>query len=217
MHPEPLTFPRGVRYPRIDEIPGGSPSDAAARIAEAQRTPITTGFLRIDRPEAQGYSSVVEANVQPADLWRVFVDLVNALLPAAAAPIVGIIDEDPELGDYTARQAALDVLAPFKDMLVHDGFLEFGCMFQRAGRTEEVFVPSAKFLRIWTNHPERAERVLNRHGIPNVPQLRFIDEFPLVREAQPFGDTESGWFTVVEALRPRFHDLPEPPSDVEAV
>jgi hypothetical protein len=217
MHPEPLTFPRGIRYPRIDEIPGGASSDAAARVADAEITPVTTGFVRIDSPSAQGYTAVVEANVHPADLWSVFVDLVYALLPETAAPIVGAIDEDPVLGDYTRRHAALDVLAPYADLLVHDGFLEFGCMFQRAERTEEVFVPSAKFLRIWTNHPERAEEVLRRRGIPHVPALRFIDEFPLVREAQPFGGTDSGWYPVLEELREKCHALPKPPSDVEVL
>jgi hypothetical protein len=39
----------------------------------------------------------------------------------------------------------------------------------------------------------------------------------LVRQAQPFGDTESGWYPVIEALRHRLHDLPEPPPDVAAV
>lgn len=215
--PEPLIFPRGIRYPRVDEIPRGAPSDAAARVAEARRTPVTTGFVRIDREGAQGYTAVVEANVHASMLWTVFVALVAELLPQAAAPIVGIIDEDPELGDYTRRDAAIGVLAPYADLLVNDGFLEFGCMFQRSGRTEEVFVPSAKFLRIWTNHPERAERVLTRHGIPHVPGLRFIDEFPLVREAQPYGNTDSGWYSVMEELRDKLHRLPEPPSDAQAV
>ena len=214
MHPEPLIFPRGVRFPRLDEIPGGAPSDAAARVAEAHRNPITTGFVRIDRPNARGYTAVVEANVHASNLWTVFVDLVNELLPDAAAPIVGMIDEDPELGDCTRRDAALSVLAPYADHLVHDGFLEFGCMFQRAGRTEEVFVPSAKFLRVWTNQPERAEQVLVRHGIPHVPGLRFIDEFPLIREPLPYGGSDSGSYDVAEELRERLHALPEPPADV---
>lgn len=214
MSPEPLIFPRGIRFPRIDEIPGGAPSDAAERVAEAQRTPVTTGFVRIDRPNAQSYSAVVEANVHAPSLWAVFTDLVSELLPAAAAPIVGIIEEDPILGDYTRRDAAISVLAPYADALVHDGFLEFGCIFQRAGKTEEVFVPSAKFIRIWTSHPEHAERVFARHGIPQVPGLRFIDEFPLVREPQPYGDEVSGFYSVMEELRERFHALPAPPSDV---
>ena len=81
MKPEPLAFPRGVRFPRIDEIPGGAPSDAAARIAEAERTPVTTGYVQIDRADAQGYTTVLEANVHSPDLWSVFSDLVEALLP----------------------------------------------------------------------------------------------------------------------------------------
>lgn len=217
MKPEPLVFPRGVRFPRIDEIPGGAPSDAAARIAEAERTTVTTGYVRIDRADAPGYTTVLEANVHAPDLWSVFADLVEALLPLAAAPIVGVIDEDPILGDYTTREAALAVLAPYAEALVHDGFLEFGCIFQRSGRTEEVFVPSAKFVRIWTAHPERAIAVFERRGIPHVPHLRFVDEFPLVREAQPYGGTTSGWYSVADELREKLRELPEPPSDAQAI
>lgn len=217
MKPEPLIFPRGIRYPRLDEIPGGAPSDAAARTADAERTPVTTGYVQTDRPDAQGYTTVLEANVHAPDLWAVFSELVEALLPLAAAPIVGVIHEEPVLGAYTTRDAALAVLAPYADALVHDGFLEFGCIFQRAGRTEEVFVPSAKFLRLWTAHPERAREVFERRGIPPVPDLRFIDEFPLVREAQPYGGTDSGWAPVVDELREKFRTLPEPASDVRAV
>ena len=207
MKAEPLEFPRGVRYPTLDEIPGGAPSDAAARIVDAHITPVTTGYVRIDHQDAVGYSAVVEANVQPSDLWTVFQSLVRALLPDVAAPIVGAIDEEPLLGVYTSRDEALAALAPFADVLVHDGFLEFGCMFQLRGVTEEIFVPSAKFIRIWTNTPERAEAVLEAAGIPNVHDLRFIDEFPLVREAQPFADQTAGWFAVLEELRANFAEL----------
>jgi hypothetical protein len=217
VNPEPLILPRGVRYPRIDEIPGGAPSNARARIEEAQRTLVTTGFVRVDQPATKGFTAVFEANVHAPRLWTVFTALVNALLPEAAAALVGVIREDPVLGDYTRRDAALAVLAPYADILVHDGFLEFGCMFQRSGRTEEVFVPSAKYIRIWTNKPDQAEAVLREHGIVHVPNLRFIDEFPLVREAQPFDGHESGWYPVVEALRSRLRALPDPPADVRAV
>ena len=188
----------------------GAPSDAAARVAEAHRTQVTTGYVRITRPEAVGYTHVVEANVHATELWTVFAALTEALLPSVAAPIVGVIDEDPILGQYTTKAAALASLAPYADSLAHDGFLEFGCMFQRAGRTEEVFVPSAKFLRIWTNQPDVAATVLEGHGIPEHPALRFIDEFPLVREAQEFQGRQSGWYAVIEELRRSFASLPEP-------
>jgi hypothetical protein len=214
---EPLEFPRGVRYPTVDEIPGGAPSDAAARLVDAQITLVTTGYVRLDREDVAGYSAVVEANVQPANLWHVFQSLVVALLPDVAAPIVGAIDEEPLLGAYTSRDAALAVLAPYADALVHDGFLEFGCMFQLRGVTEEVFVPSAKFIRIWTNTPARAEAALEAAGIPSVHNLRFIDEFPLVREAQPFAGQTSGWFAVLDELRIAFLALPPAESDERSV
>ena len=72
-------------------------------------------------------------------------------------------------------------------------------MISSRRRPHQSSVSSAKFLRIWTNHPERAERVLTRHGIRHVPALRFIDEFPLVREPQPYGGTDSGFQRVAEA------------------
>ena len=197
----------------MDEIPGGALSNAAARIAEAQRTPITTGYVRKDLDGREGYAAVIEANVHAPRLWRTFEVLVSALLPAVAAPIVGVFREEPVLGDYTTRDAALAALQPYADALTHDGFLEFGCIFQHAGRTDEVFVPSAKFIRIWTNAPDQAEDVLRSEGIPLMPDLRFVDEFPLVREAQPFDGQQSGWYAVVESLRGQFRQLPDPPFD----
>ena len=50
-------------------------------------------------------------------------------------------------------------------------------------------------------------------GIPFVPHLRFIDEFPLVREAQAFAGQQSGWFVVIEELWEKFASLPTPPAD----
>lgn len=209
--PEPLIFPRGIRFPRLDEIPDGAPGDAEARMAAALIAKITPGYKIHMGPANRGYTAVIEANVHAPQLWEVFVALCHALLPAGASPIVGQIDEQPILGDYTTREAAIDVLEPYADALANDGFLEFGCMFQLLGRTEEVFVPSAKFLRIWTNKPEVATRTLESHGIHHVPDMKFIDEFPLVREVQPFGYHKMGFEAVLEELGPKLHELPPRP------
>jgi hypothetical protein len=209
---EPLLLPRGIRYPHAEEIPAGAPADANDRVAEAQRTVVTTGYVRNDHDGTAGYTAVVEANVHAADLFRMFSELVAALLPSVTAPMVGVIDEDPLLGKYTHRSSALAVLAPYADPLTHDGFLEFGCIFQHRGRIEEVFVPSAKFIRVWTNSPESTEAVLVRNGITAHPALRFVDEFPLVREAQPFAGATSGWSVVLDELREKFAQLPDPRS-----
>jgi hypothetical protein len=47
--------------------------------------------------------------------------------------------------------------------------------------------------------------------------LRFVDEFPLVREAQPYGGQTSGWFVILEELRSNFSLLPEPDLNAQAV
>lgn len=210
-NPEPLIFPRGLRFPRLDELPAEVPSEWNAGMAAAVIAKITPGYVIHTGPANRGFTAFIEANVHAPALWEVFVALCHALLPAGASPIIGQIDEEAILGDYTTREAAIDVLAPYADALVNDGFLEFGCMFQRLGRTEEIFVPSAKFLRIWTNKPEVATRVLDAHGIHHVPDLKFIDEFPLVREVQPFRYHQRGFEAVLEELGADFQQLPPRP------
>jgi len=211
MTPEPLIFPRGLRFPRLDEVPDGAPSDADALMADALIAKITPGYLSYPAAPGRNFTCYIEANVQAPQLWDVFVALCHALLPAGAAPLVGQIEEETILGDYTTREAAIDVLAPYADALVNDGFLEFGCMFQRVGHTEEIFVHSAKYLRIWTNQPEVATRTLEAHGIHHVPDLKFIDQFPLLREVQPYGHQHTGFESVLDELGPKLHQLPPRP------
>jgi hypothetical protein len=204
--PEPLEFPRGVRFPRPDEVPGDR-VEALRRIADAQ---ITTGFTRTDVGKP-GYSAVFEANVHASRVWDVFRDLVEAIVPEVAAAIIGIKGEDPILGPYTSRAAALGALERYREPLQHDGFLEFGIIHQWRGRTEEVFVLHVKYLRIWTNAPDAVVQVLARHGLPEVPDLQFIDDYPRVSEALPFEGQSSGWYSVIEGVKARFESLPDPP------
>jgi hypothetical protein len=210
--PEPLAFPRGVRFPRPDEIPAGSPPDALARLMGAR---ITTGYM-VARPDGEGFTAFIEANIHADHVWRVVRALAEALLPEVAAPLVGIKDDETVLGPYTDRTAALAVFEPYVDALQHDGFLEFGVMFQYRGRTEEVFVRSVKYLQIWTSQPARACAVLEAHGIPPVPDLQFIDNFPRVSESLVREDGNAGWPDVLERLRAAFGELParEPPEGV---
>jgi hypothetical protein len=43
-----------------------------------------------------------------------------------------------------------------------------------------------------------------------VSDLQFIDEFPRVSEALPFGGQTSGWLAMMEGIQAGFTDLPEP-------
>jgi len=203
LHPEPLIFPRGVRLLRIDEFPEGS-DEERRRLSQAN---ITTGYVLRDG-QSERFSASFEANVHAPNLWSSFRDLALAILPDIAAPILGVKDEEPALGPYTDRHEALALFEPYVDRLQHDGFLEFGIMSQHHGRTEEVFVRSAKYLQIWTNKPEAVREVFDRLEIPGRARLEFIDEYPMVSESVPDEHGNASWPMVVERLRLAFDRLP---------
>jgi hypothetical protein len=206
---EALRFPRGVRLARKDEIPGCT-DEILERIANAR---IATGFVSLPC-EAMGYSTYIEANIHADEVWRVFEALTGRLLPTSAAPVVGWIDEDATLGPYTGKSAALSLLRAHQESLQHDGFIEFGLMFQANGRTEEVFVKACKYFQIWTNLPEVAEATLESMQIPKVANLQFIDEFPRVTErilGVPHSDE------TISAIVNSFQTLPPAPLEIDRV
>lgn len=205
-HPEPLIFPTGVRFLRDDEFPRGYEAERE-RIASAN---ITTGWVQ-KNVEDRGYTAYFEVNVHAPRIWQVVRDIAEAILPEAAAPIVGVKEEDPVLGPYTTRDAAIAVFEPFVEFLQHDGFIEFGLIFQRDGHTEEVFVESVKYLKIWTNQPATVQAVLWKHALPEVPDLKFIDEYPRVSESLQTAQGNARWPEALEGLRDAFAQLPPAP------
>jgi hypothetical protein len=212
LRPEPLVFPTGVRFLRDDEFPRGYDAERR-RIGSAN---ITTGWVQ-KSVEDLGYTAYFEVNVHAPRIWQVVRDIAEGILPDAAAPIVGVKEEDPVLGPYTTRDAAIAVFEPFVEFLQHDGFIEFGLMFQRAGQTEEVFVESVKYLKIWTNQPATVQTILRRHGFPEVPDLQFIDDYPRVSESLRTAEGNARWPEAFEGLRNAFAQLPpagDPGADV---
>jgi hypothetical protein len=176
---EALRFPRGVRLAAEADLPRSrDKSDELARILSAN---ITTGFVLTTSVDP-GFSTYIEANAHADEVWTVFEALVSRLLPEVAAPLVGWKDDEATLGPYTDKAAALTVLRAHAESLQHDGFIEFGLMFQQGGKTEEVMVKGSKDLRIWTTKRADATQTLSSLGIPRVEKLQFIDEYPRVTE-----------------------------------
>lgn len=209
---QPLEWPQGVRTPRIDEAP---PAWREA-IERASHVAFRTGYVVSNRG-GETFTTYFEANVHASQVWAVVCDLAQAILPLAAAPIVGVKDEpEPVFGPYTLRGVALAVLEPYSHYLQHDGFLEFGLIHQRDRRTEEVFVKSAKYIQVWTNKQDRVREVFARFGLVEVEKLEFIDEYPLVREALTLPDGRAGWAWVIDELKVAFFQTPAPPSDYGA-
>jgi len=200
--PEPLIFPRGVRFPRKNELPPGN-EESLARIATAN---ITTGYVRNDEG-GKTFSSYFEANVHAHNVFSVFKELARSVLPKIAAPLIGIKEDEPTFGPYTDKQLAIKVLESHKELLQHDGFLEFGVTFQLAGKVEEIFIASAKYFKIWTNQPELVARIFETAGIPECRKLEFIDEYPMVSlSIDKKGN--AAWQGVYETVVIAFANLP---------
>jgi hypothetical protein len=201
--PEPLIFPKGVRFARKNELPRGN-EEAIDRIATAN---ITTGFVRHDE-ENKSFTSYFEANIHANNVFAVFRDLVTSLLPEAAAPIIGLKDEEPIFGPYSERDLALKAFEPHVHELQNDGFLEFGMLFGYQGKIEEVFVKSSKHIQVWTSQPELVEQVFEQNNIPLIPDLQFIDQYPMVSKSVGKSGN-AAWPLVLEVIQEAFSTLPE--------
>lgn len=202
--PEPLIFPRGVRFPQKDEIPGDS-SEVLERVSRAK---ITTGYT-IQKADGQPYETYIEANVHATNVFDVFRKLGFALMPDVAAPIIGIKEDEPVFGPYTDRAWAIRVFEPHIDLLQNDGFLEFGLIHQSDSDFEEIFVASSKYFKIWTNNGGVAEDILQSAGIPKCEALEFIDEYPMV--SLSIGDDgNAAWSGPFYAIQDDFSKLAQP-------
>jgi len=206
--PEPLVFPRGVRFARKNEMPNDG-EEALARIAKAN---ITTGYT-LDSRGGNGFTSYFEANVHAPSIFEVFRDVAESIIIEVAAPIIGLKDEEPTFGPYTTREEALKVFEPHVDLLQNDGFLEFGVIFAFNEKIEEIFVKSSKYFQIWTNKPETVAEVLARNNIPPVENIQFIDEYAMVSRSLGEGGN-AGWPGVIDTIENAFESLPKvnPPS-----
>jgi hypothetical protein len=172
---EPLIFPRGVRFPRKNEIPG-DPTEVLERVSRAR---IMTGY-KLQKTEGKPFDTYIEANVHASSVFDVFRKLSFALMPDVAAPLIGIKEDEPVFGPYTDLALALAMFEPYIDLLQNDGFLEFGLVHQSKLAFEEIFVASSKYFKIWTNNSGAAQEVLQKSGIPESEALEFIDEYPMV-------------------------------------
>ena len=202
--PEPLIFPRGVRFPRKDEIPG-DPTDVLDRVAKAN---LTTGYI-VRAANNEPFETYIEANVHAPNIFDVFRKLVVGLMPDVVAPLIGIKEEELVFGPYTDRTSAMEVFEPYVDLLENDGFLEFGMIHQSESAFEEVFVASSKYFKIWTNNCSAAEDILLSAGIPRCDSLEFIDEYPMTSVSAD-DDGNAAWVGPVYELQDEFLNLPQP-------
>lgn len=171
-----LRLPPTMSMPTRDEAPSTIDLEAVDRARASAR--IEPGY-RITIPEdTSGFDFHALVNVHTDELWRVFEALAHRL-PEPTAVILNERDEAPYLGSYGPLLARMQVLRLFRTELVNDPFLEFGVIHGTADGTEEVFVAYAKYLKVWGRGLDSFRAAMAELGLPEVPELRLVNEFPL--------------------------------------
>ena len=201
---ERLELPRGVRFPRNDEVPADQWGEVTAKVAAAR---LTTGYVATASDDAR-FSTYFEVNTHARHVWDLFVTLAKANLPDVSAACIGLKDDEPVFGPYAKTDRSLAVFNDYSDQLAHDGFLQFGVLLEADGRTEEILVSPAKYLKIWTSRPDVIRSVLHTHALEEAPDLRFIDEYPNVTEH--LADDGPAAHDVFAAITSRFEELATP-------
>jgi hypothetical protein len=198
-----LRLADGIRPPRPDEYPAGADVAKIDALRDAAKIEPGHRFRSITDDRF-----VAEVNVDVDRLWDTF-EALAFVLPEPVSGIVGFKDDDPMFSEYADKATVLAALHSARDELCHDGFLAFGLIHQTASDNEEVFVTSAKYLRVWGADVARFRAIMTRLAIPLVEDLAFVDEFPIVSESLRVvrGETARHHDEVLADVRERFDAL----------
>lgn len=185
-------------------MPANQWEEVSSKVAAAR---LTTGYVSTASDDPR-FSTYFEVNTHARHVWDLFVTLAKANLPDVSAACIGLKDEEPVFGPYAKTDRSLAVFNDYTDQLAHDGFLQFGLILEADGRTEEILVCPAKYLKIWTSRPHVIRSVLHTQALEEAPDLRFIDEDPNVTEH--LADDGPAAHDVFEAIASRFVELETP-------
>ena len=174
--PSTLKFPDGIRLAHLDELPGPGP-DRAAAWARIQSASIAPGYTLSESTDSR-FAFYAEANVDGPRVWAVFRELCQGLLGPESTLIISEIDDEPMPLGSAHTLDILALLEPHQYQLAHDGYLQFGLVCQDADLLTEVFVAPTKHFKVWLSDVQCLRSVLQRHAVPKVERLEFIDEYP---------------------------------------
>ncbi len=175
MPPDSFDYPLGIRPWRNDR------KDRARRQTEGYLF-----SLLENSADAYRFSAIAGATKIPA-IFRSFA----RLLPEEAFLILEYYQEEAETdppsegedrpeptvfySPYLPTEELLDLLEPYLDRLVHDGFVGFGLANNRAGF--ELFCSEEKVLTCFTGNHLRMMDLFARHDIPFDPRVKFPSDF----------------------------------------
>lgn len=173
-----LSFPKGIRFVRAYEIPNDNP-DKFELLEKIRNANIHQGFVLSNPIEDGKFKFYAEANINAEQIWQVFRDLCEVLLPDEAMPIIGGLDDEfLHNGEYDEKLKLLNLFEEFKFHLANDCYVQFGLGYESDTQSFEVFVTPTKHFQIWTDDAEKLRQVMERHKVQEFEKLEFIDEFP---------------------------------------
>jgi hypothetical protein len=187
--PPTLASPREDEYPKTGyDVKAIDEARAAARIEP--------GYVLTIPTEPKPFTFYARCNLHTDQLWAAF-EAFAACLPDDVGLLLGFKDEAPLRVAYRRRDETMPTLRLYRRELSCDPFLECGLIHQVDGRTEEVYIASAKYLRVWGNDLSLFRGTASALGLEEIPELRFVDQFPLTSHA----------LSVVEPGALRFTDV----------
>ena len=210
VEPEPLILPDGIRLLRPDDVPIHDDRDKILEeVAASHRARFTAGYVLTETRAERGFAAYAEINVHAPQVWHLFGSLVATLLPEHAALLIGVKDGDLYHRPYRSKPALLRALEAYGEALARDTFVQFGLIWQRSGRTEEVFVEPAKYLKVWTNRPALLAQVLAQAGLNQAERLEFLDQYPRATEAVSHPPEMYRYEELIERVLAADGELPE--------
>jgi hypothetical protein len=173
-----LNFPKGIRFVRGNEIPDSN-SDKSEMLEKIHNANIQQGFVISNLVEDAKFKFYAEININAEQIWLIFRNLCEVLLPDEVMPIIGELDDEfLNNGEYDEKLKLLNLFEKFQFYLANDCYLQFGLGYESEAELTEVFVTPTKHFQVWTNDSENFRKVMKKHKIPEFEKLEFIDEFP---------------------------------------
>ena len=178
---KPLQLPPTIRTARPDEVP--KRMEVLDRIEKSKTANLVEGFvLYQNETHDLPFNFFAEINVDNDRLWDLFSALLLQL-PDEICLVFNQKDDEPNYSGYADKYVVFNQLQACKIELVEDGLLEVGALFNDEDFMEEVFIKSPKYIQYWGMDESRFKKTMAEYEILEVPELNFIDEYPLVTEA----------------------------------
>ena len=185
----PLQLPPTIRTARPDEIP--MEEETLARIRESAKANIVEGYLlKYNDSHDLPFSFFAEINIDNTKMWSLFKSL-SVQLPEMICLVYNLKDEDPFYSGYMEKFELLNKIEEYQIEIINDGFFEIGVLYADDTFMEEIFIKSSKYLQFWGVDEPRFRNTMAEFDLFEIPNLNFIDEYPLVTEALSIHNIEA--------------------------